>query len=491
MIQEISDTNFSPLSMMDDFGRVFFQSGRVFRAIHNDKKDFCLKLLYSELFKELSEKKLIPKTTVADFKIEGYELVLEHEKLLQTFQHEWSFSMIRNVALTILEVNSICEKYGYELKDAHMFNLAFRGTQPVWLDIGSILPKVKNNTSWTAYNEFLNAVVVPLLFWSENQIFIARKLLESIHYGITTIPSQSILESGLLKLLNVSKETYLFKVRSLKLIETKSRNRFLSIVTAKTQTIINKITSKNTNVFSYNLNYTPINSLLNSIASNDIKDYLLSLPIPIVDSKWKAYHQNYRNIDGSVNYSPRFKTILELIKSAKDIKTIIDLAGNEGILSELLLKELPQTSIIIADYDQNAIDMAYNNFRKINPENVTTLLLNLMYTSDMAGTAKRLRSDLVLALAITHHLILTEKYSLHAIFERISSFTNKYVMIEFMPLGLYSTESRKLPSIPEWYNIKWFKNIFEFYFEIIIIKTLEENRVLCYGKKRAKKNPEE
>jgi hypothetical protein len=483
MKQEESDFNFSPLSMMDDFGRVFFKSGRVFRAIHNDKKDYCLTLLQSQLFNELSEKKLIPKTTIANFKIDDFELVLEHEKLLQTFQHEWTFSMIQNVALTILQINTICGKYGYELKDAHMFNVLFRGTQPVWVDLGSISPKGENK-NWIAYEDFLMAVIVPLLFWSENQIFIARKLLESIFYGITTIPAESILESGLLKLLKFKKETYRFKLRSFTILETEERNKFLQIVTEETKSVIKKITGRNISIFSYNTNYRPIKNLSDIIDKNDIDDFVLKIPRPSINSLWNGYHKSYFSNGETIFYSSRFKRILEIIRESKNIDSLIDLAGNEGLLSKLLITELPETKIILADYDQNAIDNAYNNFRKHNCENVTTLLLNLMYTPDMEGTSKRLQSDLVLALAITHHLTLTGNYSLPAIFERISSFSKRYVMIEFMPLGLWSTKDKEYPSIPEWYNLNWFKKTFEYYFHIILEENLEENRILFFGEKK-------
>ena len=168
---EASDVKFSLMSMVDDFGRVFFSGGKVFRAIENNRKEYCLSLLNSDLFKELNQKKLIPLTTISDFEMEGFELILEHEKLLETIPYEWTFSMLTDAALAVFEVNEICNKHGFELKDAHTYNILFRGTQPVLIDIGSISPKVSNNNSWNAYEEYLSSFVIPILFWSENKFF--------------------------------------------------------------------------------------------------------------------------------------------------------------------------------------------------------------------------------------------------------------------------------------------------------------------------------
>jgi hypothetical protein len=62
-------------------------------------------------------------------------------------------------------------------------------------------------------------------------------------------------------------------------------------------------------------------------------------------------------------------------------------------------------------------------------------------------------SDVVFALALTHHLILSQNYDIHAIFSTISMYSRKYVYIEFCPLGLWS--NGKAPPFPDWYNEAW------------------------------------
>jgi hypothetical protein len=89
-----------------------------------------------------------------------------------------------------------------------------------------------------------------------------------------------------------------------------------------------------------------------------------------------------------------------------------------------------------------------------------------------------MKSDLVISLAVTHHLILGQNYSLDAIFTNIFSFTTQYAIIEFMPLGLYSKRLHSGPPVPEWYCEDWFVTTLIDYGEIKKRVELEKNRIL-------------
>jgi len=476
-INKMDNIQYSQKSMVDDFGRVFFHKNRVFRKIAKEKENFCLELIGSEMFKELIEKELIPKTFVSNEFPESNAIILEHKKLIESLQHEWTFQMFKDAASTVLKINEICNKYGYELKDAHTLNVLFDHNKPVFVDIGSI-DLVKSRESWFAYQEFLNSFFIPLLFWSKNELLIVRKLLESNFYRMFTIPSQKIEESGLYELLSVENHNYKFSFRNKVLFSTNNNLSFFRFC-EKTANKILKIIFKRNNLFQYNLKR---NSLADFYPEKEIERNLDSLSKLNVNSQWKGYHGKFYNTIENVNYSARFKRLLEILNNLDDIETVIDLAGNEGYFSFLLSKEMKLKGIILVDYDENAINEAYLNSKKLGIKNVTPLLLNFMFTPDLKGTSKRLKSDLAVALAVTHHLILTDRFSLGAILERLIMFSNKYVAVEFMPLGLWSIESKIEQNLPEWYNLDWFRDEFVKYFDLIIEEQLEENRVIFLGK---------
>jgi hypothetical protein len=93
--------------------------------------------------------------------------------------------------------------------------------------------------------------------------------------------------------------------------------------------------------------------------------------------------------------------------------------------------------------------------------------------------AERFKADIAIALALSHHLILSQKYDLTDIFSNLASYTRKYALIEFMPLGLWTTG--QVPNVPEWYTKEWFKKGFERYFNVLLEEKIAENNILFVG----------
>lgn len=466
---------FSAKSMLDDFGRVFYYDDKIYRAIHPDKKEYCLNLINSDLFRELLNKNYIPQTKIADFSIEGYELVLEHEKLTETLQHEWSFGMLKDAALMVLDVNEICNKYGYELKDSHTLNVFFRGVQPVWIDIGSIYRLDENQNYWRGFNEFIGSFVIPLLFWSENNFYVSRKLLESNFHRVDMLPSQNILENDLIGLLKKSPMVFELKFGSKEILKTHSENKIIQLLTEKINQYLKQLTFGNKReVLKYQARY---------LSQNGLRKLINETQAPQLPSAWQNYHNHYYTGNGVLKSSERFEKVVRYINElGGEINSAIDLAGNQGLLCTMIANQTKVEKIILTDYDSNAIESAFQNFKEKKIDNIIPVLLNFMFTSDIKGTAQRLKSNLALALAVTHHLILTNKFSIESVFERIKSYSNKYVMIEFMPLGLWEYDSENFPPLPAWYKEEWFSVNFNKYFSLIKKEKLEENRILFFGR---------
>ena len=106
--------------------------------------------------------------------------------------------------------------------------------------------------------------------------------------------------------------------------------------------------------------------------------------------------------------------------------------------------------------------------------------LKIIYIISNSYCAKYNHSDITLSLALTHHLLLGQGYSINYIFDKIGEVTNKYVFIEFMPKSLWPLEAN--PPIPEWHTVEWFKENFVNYFGLIHEKDLGDNRYLFIGK---------
>jgi hypothetical protein len=92
----------------------------------------------------------------------------------------------------------------------------------------------------------------------------------------------------------------------------------------------------------------------------------------------------------------------------------------------------------------------------------------------------RLRADLVVALALTHHLTLAQGYDIEDVFRYISGYAKKYVLVEFMPLGLWVKGHQ--PNIPDWYTSAWFREAFTKFFDLVWEEMIRENNILFVGK---------
>jgi hypothetical protein len=80
----------------------------------------------------------------------------------------------------------------------------------------------------------------------------------------------------------------------------------------------------------------------------------------------------------------------------------------------------------------------------------------------------------VVALAVLHHLILTQRFHPRDIVREIAKYTRRYVVMEFMPLGRW-TEKKSKPS-PPWYTTDWFRSYFTEVFDLMLEEDVAPSR---------------
>lgn len=453
----------------DNVGRVFYLEGRVFRAINTDSVNKVRKILSCGLIDELVKERLFPKTTETNYKLNGYGLVLEHQKInCLTYPYEWSFYMLKDAALTILKVNLIAKKYDYQIKDGHGFNIMFDYATPMFVDLGSFVEIDDNYNGWSVYESFIRHLYYPLRIWAGGNGYIAQRILSYTNEYLSH-SSYYLYRNPIYRMFNISKIQGLlkiwFKYKQLTIYPSE-------LIKIKRPGLIGKLL-----VFFKEMNLLPfrvpdISHLYNKVEKISKKQTF---------TQWGKYHDQFRNDGRLLGSSPRFDRIIEIIKKY-DMESVLEIGGNQGHFSRLLLERTGLKNVICTDYDENAVDQMYRIARseniKLNP-----VLMNFMYPTFVNNdptTYERFKSDAVIALAITHHLILTQQIPIDNIFAEISKYAKRYVFIEFMPLGLYSHDYAA-PPVPAWYNLEWFKDAFMRYFKLIIVEQTEKNRVLFFG----------
>lgn len=453
------DIRFVPNSLLDTIGRVFEYENKIYRGIYSENIDYLNAILNCGLITELVNKKLFPNTVTTELESDTFPLILEHEKLFLSKPYEWTFDMLRDAAITTVEVNKIALKYGYQIKDGHSYNILFKDNKAYFIDLGSFIPK--KGVDFYPSTEFLGFFCLPLALMAKNKHYIAHKLQLDYHFPnsrilIDKIPSELIKIYSIYQVLRVQLFGFTFDF---------PQNKYLFLPSKLIAKIFRKL----------NLNRITARFLL-----SDNVEFLLNKLNYRNKTLWSQYQDKYFNSD-AIQTTERFDTILEYINNLKNIDSVLDVAANRGLVPVLLNRNLGFKKIIHLDYDVNACNAAYLYYKANNlPIDIICTSFFELALNNMLR--ERLRSDLVLGLAISHHLLLSQFLSISTIFSVFSDLSNKYVVIEFMPLGLWNGETA--PPLPEWYNLDWFRINFLKYFDIIVERKIELNRIVFIGAKK-------
>lgn len=470
----IKEITYIPNSWIDEKGRVFYWKNRLFRGIYPEAMTEIQKLIKSGLIDELVENKIFPETWITEFVTEDFPLVIEHKIIDPViYPFEWSFSMLKDAAAAVLKVNGIAQNYEYQIKDCHGSNILFDKLNPIFIDLGSFVPYNRKSNSWIAYEEFMRYYYYPLKIWSNGDSFSARRFLFS-EYGF--MPNETIYSFvNPLNRILINKKLFSFTL-DFKFRYFKSD--FSSIDSNRFKIGYKKYLLKCIKFFS--IKY-PI--LKRNFGMNVIEKNIKKINRSTAKSKWGDYHsENYDKNGKVLEVKARFKRLLVLLNSFEDINSVVDVAGNQGFFSNLISEKTNVKKVFTLDYDENALDNMYIKFKQGGSKVDAIVLQNLILpivNRDTTAPNLRVSADAVFALAITHHLILTQKFTIYKILKTICSYTKKYVFIEFMPLGLW--DGSKAPELPEWYTLEWFRNNLLIYCDLIVEEKLEENRIIFVG----------
>jgi len=458
---------------LDDFGELFELDGKLYRGINPGNEHFALELFNSGFIPELVEKNLFVNSKPVEKKLGKYNLVIEHEKIEPViYPHEFTFTMLKDAALLILNIAKICEKRGFSMKDCHAWNSLFYKNKPVYVDLGSFLIKKENESFSFPCQDFLESYYFPLLMWKDG-------LEYSVKYSLLYNSRYPALEF------------YLYKYKILRLISgqflitmLKVKNILRSIHYMDKQKFEDKLTPKGK--FLLNIGKMARWLILNSGIFRLNFDKLIYAITKLDKPKMITDWENYYGEEAEV--TDRFRKILNYTKTVcKDATTAISFGSNQGFFENLLLEQTQLGRVICQDLDSKALDMGYNKYGKNRAGGKDIYFVNYdaclpIQHPYMKLHYERFKSDIVYALAITHHLMLRGGFRLGFIFNEFSKYSNKYILVEFMPLGLWIPGANV--SVPAWFTVEYFRKEFKKYFELILEEELEKNRIIFIGRKR-------
>lgn len=391
--------------------------------------------------------------------------LLEHERIAPfTFPGEWSFTMLQDAALTTLRVQDALAARGYGLKDAHAYNVSFDGSRPVFIDFGSIDRADPRYRTWRAGEEYRDAFLRILRIWSRTHRTTALAFLNSVW---ARPDDEALIRRG----------------RFGHRLGSRVRRAYGKALIATAMTPQERALALQKMAFS-GAKRTLAQGLLAGLDATQsltghpfaparLRRATESIVPPVGATAWASYQQD---LSLHRELTPRFRRIVDLVAGLQ-ARDAFEVAGNQGALSQALLEAGAVQHVVCSDYDEHAIDALYRRIRASRRRDLTPLVRNVMMPDPIRGESTReLKADVVLALALTHHLLLTQGYMLDAVIERIAAHSRRHLLIEFMPRGLWDGTSG--PPVPSWYTARWFAEGLQRYGRVQLQEQLEENRVL-------------
>ncbi len=397
-----------PGSFRDPSGFLFHRDGAIYRQINLCYKDNYDHLMHSGLYETLVDAELLIPHEEVDIEYarsgNAYKIIKPELIPFISYPYEWSFSQLKNAALTTLEVQKKSLTYGMSLKDCSAYNIQFRKGKPIFIDTLSF-KKYHEGQLWDAYRQFCQHFLAPLALMTYTDI----RLNQLFRVYMDGAPLD--LASLLLPL----RTRFIFSLLSHIHLHAKSQKHFS-----------NKI----------------INTDGHKISRISFLGLVDNLESSIKRLKWKAQGTEWADYYGNTNYSSdafqhKKQIVAEFLDSIQP-KIIWDLGANVGIFSRIASDQGIQT--ISFDIDPVAVENNYLECVKKGETSILPLLLDLANPSPSLGWDNQERmsllergpADTVFSLALIHHLAISNNLPLDNLVDYFSRIC-KSLIIEFVP----------------------------------------------------------
>lgn len=407
-------------SFRDPDGYVFRHADRIFRALGPGFVPVLSDIEQSGLLPALVQGGLLVSTTRPADPLRAELLgahpsaaeVVEHERLAPiTYPYEWSISMLADAGILTLDLQLRLLEAGLALKDATAYNIQFRGGKPVFIDLTSIERPARLDL-WKALGQFNQMFTFPLLLnreqgWDLRSYFLGSlggRTLEQVSrsFGPVSRWRPSLLLDLTLPLLlgrRVEKQE-------------------------PTQPAVAAQSKGPGSPAAQRANLGRLRGKVRDLAAG----YKPS-------GVWADYTSTC-TYDAAASNAKRdlIKTYLDRYHPAQ----VLDLGCNTGEYSYLAAGA--GARVVSVDQDHDAIEMLYRRLKR-EPATITPMVADLSNPSPGIGFRNqerdpllaRVESDLVFALALLHHLLVSANLSLEASRDLLFDLSRDHVVLEFVP----------------------------------------------------------
>jgi SAM-dependent methyltransferase len=450
MPMPLDEITFHPLSFCDRDGRVFWWKGELYRGITPDKAAFYQNILENGIIQRLTAHQFLVDTILTPFTLPGYPLILKHRAIpFVSYANEWCPEMLRDMALSILDLMQELATYDLTLVDFNTWDVLFDSFRPVYVDFCTIdRADFDGDRTWHLFNDgFHTYLIYPLQLMSQGYGNLARWLLADYEHNVIH-PEFAVLlgNSSLYADLNRQYPSW----------------RSLSWQTLPAT--IAPMVRRGTRVVRQSLKHLGIpterrgKDVLKDLRRKVERIVLPPLPPsneapdPIPNSTW----------------TPKQCTVYQVLSDIHP-KTVLDIGCHQGWYSRLAASLGSQ--VVAIDRDDRLVASCYQSAKKYQLP-ILSLVMDIRYPSPGQGICnkvitpalQRLPCELVLALGLVHLLVFEQHLVFEQICETLTAFSSSWVLVEFVAAQDPEIYPR-WPESPHWYTLETFRDNLQRHFQ--------------------------
>jgi ribosomal protein L11 methylase PrmA len=398
-------------SFRDPSGFVFWRDGQPYRQIQPTFAAEWDAFEASSLKERLLEQqRLIPYQPVGlDLaRSPGAHAVIRPERIeFLSYPYEWTFGELRESALLTLDIELEAISAGWTLKDASAYNIQFQDGRPIHIDSSSF-ERLEDGSPWVAYRQFCEGFLAPLALAARRDVRLSELLRLSpdgipLDLASRLLPWRSRLDFGLLSHLHLHARA---QIRHATDKDDGRAARGARLPRARLEGLIRNLRS--------------------TVAALD----------------WHASGTEWADYAEHTSYDERAaadkdRLVDALIRELPG-RRVWDLGANTGRYSRIAADAGKR--VVAFDVDPAAAERHFRAVRKAGRTDILPLVVDIADPSPALGWAGRERrslleradADVILALAIVHHLALTRNVPLPMLLDLFAELAPSAI-VEFVP----------------------------------------------------------
>jgi precorrin-6B methylase 2 len=386
----MSEIGFEPGSFRDRTARVFYHDGKIFRGLNGVALKEWAALSATRFYGRMSGTGAIVSTQqreVSSIPVSSagqpWAAILEHEVLpFVSYPYEWSFEMLRDAALLQLDLVLAALDEGMGLKDASAYNVQWKGAAPVFIDVASFYTRTAGEP-WVGYRQFCQMFLYPLLLQAYRDVPFQPWMRGNID-GMDAEVCLHLLSARDYVRPGVLAHVYL---------QAKAQAAYSS-------------TTRNVRA---DLSKAGFDSRIIKANAERLRALVAGLQWKPKQSTWSDYLKcgHYEASDAIQK-----KDFVRTVVATREWSLAWDIGCNVGVFSRIAAERARY--VVAMDADHIAIDRLYSALKAERVANILPLIVNVTDPSPALGwrnmERKRIdergRPQLVLALALIHHVVI-------------------------------------------------------------------------------------